>query len=268
MLFQDRISTLPNRYVMTDENGNISHVWLERADEPTIPGTPLNAETFNQMAKEFAPSGYGYGGEAVSLSNVSIEDETGLTNALETIYSGMQDKETKLVRFSGFPSASGYTFFGLLFRSSKDSGTFIVLSAHSKGCLITKTKFDGVWEPTEWENPPLVLGIEYRTTERFNGHPVYVKAVEFGLLPSNDSKNVYLADYIGDLVRVEGYLYDKDSKQIRKTFTSADVVSLAWVSSYIDEESGKKSFRFWVSALNGGSSYYGLPIVYYTKREI
>ena len=34
--------------------------------------------------------------------------------------------------------------------------------------------------PWEWVNPPLALGVEYRTTERFLGKPVYVKAIDFG----------------------------------------------------------------------------------------
>lgn len=34
----------------------------------------------------------------------------------------------------------------------------------------------------EYLNPPLVLGVEYRTTERFLGKPVYVKAINFGAI--------------------------------------------------------------------------------------
>ena len=49
MEFQDRVSAYPNRYLLTDENGNTSYVYLERADEPTVPGTPLNADTFNSL---------------------------------------------------------------------------------------------------------------------------------------------------------------------------------------------------------------------------
>ncbi len=48
MAFVDRVSAYPNRYMMTLENGSASYVVLERADEPITPGTPLNAETFNQ----------------------------------------------------------------------------------------------------------------------------------------------------------------------------------------------------------------------------
>lgn len=49
MEFVDRVSAYPNRYTMTDENGNVSHVFLERADEPITEGTPLNAKTFNSL---------------------------------------------------------------------------------------------------------------------------------------------------------------------------------------------------------------------------
>ena len=42
----------------------------------------------------------------------------------------------------------------------------------------------------EWINPPMALGEEYRTTERYNGKPVYVHRVYFGALPDNDYKRV------------------------------------------------------------------------------
>lgn len=49
MEFIDRVSAYPNRYKMTDEEGNVSHVVLERDDDPILEGTPLNAETFNSL---------------------------------------------------------------------------------------------------------------------------------------------------------------------------------------------------------------------------
>ena len=47
--FVDRQSTYPNRYKITREDGTVEYVTLERADEPTVTGTPLNAETFNSL---------------------------------------------------------------------------------------------------------------------------------------------------------------------------------------------------------------------------
>lgn len=46
-------------------------------------------------------------------------------------------------------------------------------------------KWEGVWQPFEWVNPPLVSGTEYRTTERHGGKPVYayMVALERGWSP-------------------------------------------------------------------------------------
>lgn len=50
MRFVDRKATKPNRYKATPEEGNSFYVVLERADEPTEEGTPLNAAMLNIMA--------------------------------------------------------------------------------------------------------------------------------------------------------------------------------------------------------------------------
>ena len=42
----------------------------------------------------------------------------------------------------------------------------------------------------DWLNPPMQLGVEYRTTERYNGKPVYKKAVNTGALSAGTSKSV------------------------------------------------------------------------------
>ena len=44
--------------------------------------------------------------------------------------------------------------------------------------------------PWEWVNPPMELGVEYRTTERYLGEPVYVKVVNCGVLPSGATLTV------------------------------------------------------------------------------
>lgn len=49
---------------------------------------------------------------------------------------------------------------------------------------------DGAWGEWEYVNPPMELGIEYRTTERYRGKPVYCKLVDFGKLPNNAVKIV------------------------------------------------------------------------------
>lgn len=53
--FVDRQSAYPNRYKVTREDGTTEYITLERADEPTVMGTPLNAATFNKIIEEVIP---------------------------------------------------------------------------------------------------------------------------------------------------------------------------------------------------------------------
>ena len=59
-------------------------------------------------------------------------------------------------------------------------------------CVVYNTYRGGSigWTGWEWENPPMELGVEYLTTERWNGKAVYTKCIAFGELPSNTAKSV------------------------------------------------------------------------------
>lgn len=46
------------------------------------------------------------------------------------------------------------------------------------------------WSSWEWLNPPMQTGVEYRTTERRNGKPVYAKLIDFGSLPNISRKTI------------------------------------------------------------------------------
>lgn len=46
----------------------------------------------------------------------------------------------------------------------------------------------------EWLNPPMVVGTEYCTTERYKNKPVYAKVVDCGTLPNTGQKDVYFTD--------------------------------------------------------------------------
>lgn len=50
------------------------------------------------------------------------------------------------------------------------------------GSRVQRRYYNNAWTEWEWENPPLITGKEYRTTERWNGHVVYVRGVSCGTL--------------------------------------------------------------------------------------
>lgn len=57
----------------------------------------------------------------------------------------------------------------------------------SQGCLCTRTIYGSTIFPWEWVNPPMELGVEYRTTERYLIEPVYTKIVQFDNLSTNQT---------------------------------------------------------------------------------
>lgn len=57
--------------------------------------------------------------------------------------------------------------------------TIRAFTGSAVGCICTRAKIDGAWQPWEWVNPPMHLGVEYRTTDRYNGKPVYRKLISY-----------------------------------------------------------------------------------------
>lgn len=68
------------------------------------------------------------------------------------------------------------------------------------------------WQPWEWVNPPMRLGVEYRTTERYQEKPMYAKVVYFGKLPNNTEKAV--SHGIANLSRVVSVEGDTNGENI------------------------------------------------------
>ena len=64
------------------------------------------------------------------------------------------------------------------------------LLQRADGCILTRTRTAGVWGEPEWLNPPMALGVEYRTTERCEGKAVYVKRVYNGKGSANGTMNL------------------------------------------------------------------------------
>ena len=64
-------------------------------------------------------------------------------------------------------------------------------------------KANGVWGEWGYVNPPMTPGVEYRTTQRWNGQPVYTQLVEFGSLPASTYKDKqFTADYVTNVIEI------------------------------------------------------------------
>lgn len=118
-----------------------------------------------------APDGYGLGGACVPIGTASPD-----TITANGWYQFGADN-------TYFPISAGELL--VIKRTTDQFTTQILLSEDSTIPLIgIRKQTGGAWTPWEWFNPPLALGVEYRTTERYNGKPVYVRVISSGAMPA------------------------------------------------------------------------------------
>lgn len=76
----------------------------------------------------------------------------------------------------------------------------------------------------EYLNPPLVLGVEYRTTERFLGKPVYVKVVNCGDFVAD--KTVSWTDTLSEVIGIAGINVSSYRMTFPDSYISGDKIVL------------------------------------------
>lgn len=165
------------------------------ATQIPVSGEP-EAETVAAALSNKAPAGFGFGDAVQSIETTSAEESYETYCAkVDTVLDGMPNKTAKLVL--AYPPAvygKAGTTISLLY---KGDANYAVLSnigsADTALCgwrmirLKKSSSEPSAWQPFEWEHPPMQLGVEYRTVERYNGKPVYVKAVNCGMLVGDKS---------------------------------------------------------------------------------
>lgn len=139
-----------------------------------------------------APSGYGLGtasGKPVEFSKLDTAKEFGMWS----LWTG------------GTLNNIAFTFAKMLVLPLDSNAITQMLFPHGlPGCVLTRDCMGDAWGPWECYNPPMQVGVEYRTTERQNQQVVYVKRVDCGAAPSNASKMVRFADSnVRSVVRVD-----------------------------------------------------------------
>ena len=70
-----------------------------------------------------------------------------------------------------------------------------VISANSwhQNCIIRRYYDAGTWTPWEYDNPPMEIGVSYRTTERYNGNAVYTVLIDCGAVPDSSSGSAVIS---------------------------------------------------------------------------
>lgn len=152
----------------------------------------------------FAPTGYGYGGVVVSTGTTATTTEAQLEAALKTLFSDMANNEAKQIRFA-CNALGDWSFCGTLFKTGTHYGSLVAFAEYKDSVVeIRKAYYNGVWKPLEWANPIMTLGVEYRTTERWNGKAVYTKLMDFGALPNTSTKGVNISLDTSKIIEISG----------------------------------------------------------------
>ena len=196
-----------------------------------------------------APSGYGYGGKITTKIYNTDGMEADFLAKLEAAYSAMSDETAMQVQFVDVSIGTGFTFTGTLYKNWSDYGWLKGTSYN--GCTVQRFKQDGTWSKAEWENPPMYEGDEYRTTERYNGKPVYVKTF------SASFNSISAAGTVKDLliphglpnhyiVRVEATAgtYMFPSIMDRDSFTSIYTIDATNITIRVCDDNWNGSIRF------------------------
>ncbi len=140
-----------------------------------------------------APGGFGLGGVLVDAP----ENSEGFADA-------------NLITATGFYRAVRNVLYGgwhYIIHLNYDSATALQLAAYVSGEVYgVREKRLNVWGDWEHTNPPMELGIEYRTTERYLGKPVYVKLFDCGTIPAQGThKDLVISPDVNSIISVSAY---------------------------------------------------------------
>lgn len=182
------------------QNGSTTTLSVPTDAVPTEDSTkPVQSGGVLAALSNKAPAGFGFGDAVQSIETTSAEESYETYCAkVDAVLDAMPDKTAKLVL--AYPPAvygKAGTTISLLY---KGDANYAVLSnigsADTALCgwrmiKLKKSSSDpSAWQPFEWEHPPMQIGVEYRTTERYNSKPVYKKAINTGALSAGTSKSV------------------------------------------------------------------------------
>lgn len=158
--------------------------------------------------------------------------------------------------------------------SSDACSTHIAFSQNSGNsvCEVRRSRNSaGTWGEWEYVNPPMAEGVEYRTTERFNGKPVYAKLISVGYLPASRlSKWVMVSEERVDVIDIKSFMTRDDNAgyfPIPNNYNNNDNIS-AYIAyaAYIAVDGTTAT---WINLIptKDMSAYAAYTTVKYTKNE-
>lgn len=139
-----------------------------------------------------APSGFGLGTSAVLASDVDTTVKNGF-------YRTTAVTQNKPFDENGWFITSN--------RTEDDCIEQIYFTYEGHYILIRKRNAAKYWDEWEWVNPPMQVGVEYRTTKRRKGEAVYTKLIDMEAIPVTGEKSKPVANDATEIVEIKGIAY-------------------------------------------------------------
>lgn len=214
----------------------------------SVAGKAADAAATGVALNGKAPAGYGLGGTATWIPEA---DTLKGYNANGWYYWSASNGDVDK------PFGAGSMF---VIRRSLSYWTQIAFEDGSyAGGICVRKIIEGNAQPWDWVNPPMTLGVEYRTTERWNGKVVYTIAVNFGSLPNNVIKQVNAKTNATCVLDIAGYAKNGDEyNPIMMGISGA-------LGTYPYALCNNNSLLVGVRSMKDLSMYVGYFIVKYTK---
>lgn len=140
-----------------------------------------------------APAGF----LSESLSVSALED---LDGKMTEIYAAMANRTVRFVTVI----VNGTVYCLRLWRATDLYGNAELSGYHADRGIRRRVLSNGTWTAWDYDEPPMYLGEEYRTTGRWQGQPVYTKLIDFGALPNSSTKSVAHGISVARVLRAEG----------------------------------------------------------------
>ena len=204
-----------------------------------------------------APAGYGLGEPAPYVDDF----DDAKTNGWYRAHGVMSKNYPTLI--NGVDGA-----YGVLFVQTRDGSVY--QETRYKNFVAQRYYIDSKWSAWEYVNPPMTLGVEYRTTERFMSRPVYTKMVDFG--ENINGKSMSVAYDVYQVVRCEAQgggaaTYPWIRFQSDTEWVCCFNVERKQITDVADENYGKNACVVRCFAGTSASGAYGTNFVrvWYTK---
>lgn len=171
---------------------------LPNHDETFMYADKFAREELEKLPERFAPSGFGLG-EYLCRTVDSWNNAT-----KNGFYHAKGD------------SPDGNDWYGINISRDGSLHTQIAFLLWGYTTLWCVRKHNQGWQPWEWVNPPMTLGVEYRTTERYSDMVVYAKAISVSGIKSGSTSYGNLISPITNIIDSEFNVYVSGETRLYK----------------------------------------------------